>query len=344
MLLVIFGAIFVLLLAGLISLALTKRKTSIAISVKNSTVNGEPIKLLFDMENKSIIPAFMIRARINVVNMNFGLESQATKCFSLCGRSKKQFEFEMKCEYCGKYLINVEYVKIYDFFGIFSSKLCQKKAFETCMYPRYYNVDSISQVMRTNYEKEKYFSHRKGHILSEILQYREYQKGDSLKLINWKLSNKYDQLVVREFDTPTDNQLLIIFDTFEGDRAYKNIVYSVLTSVSITYAQNNISHYISWYNPVKKIIENNSIERYEDVFRNIKNVFETETEEDHISIGYLMENRIIDKYAKVIYITNKIADGLKKELLLRDNVKTILVNEDTFHKDNVRRAICSMRV
>lgn len=344
MLLVIYGAIFVLLLAGFLSLLVTKRNTGISISVKNSTVNGEPIKILFDVDNKSILPLFMIGARINVVNMNFGLESGDIKSFSLCGRSKKQLEMDVKCEYCGKYFITVEYVKVYDFFGIFASKLCGTKVFETCMYPKYYNVDSISRIMRTNYEKEKYFSHRKGHILSEILQYREYQKGDSLKLINWKLSSKYDQLIVREFDTPTDNQLLIIFDTFEGDRVYKNIVYSVLVSVSITYAQNNISHYISWYNPEKKVIENNSIERYEDVFRNIRMVFETETEEDHISIGYLMENKVIDKYAKVVYITNKLTDGIKKELALRDNIKTILINEDTFCKDNIERAISSIRI
>ena len=343
-LLTLFGTILILLVVGFTCLSITSRKTTISAQVKNSIINGEPIKVILNTENKSILPVFRLIAKINVINMNFGLETTDKKKFSMCGREEKQVEIEVQCDYCGKYFITIEYIRMFDFWGIFSKKIHKKQTFETCMYPQYYNVNSISQIMRTNYEKEKYFSHRKGHILSEILQYREYQKGDNLKLVNWKLSSKYDDLIVREFDTPTDNQLLIIFDTFEGDNVYKNIVYTVLVSISITYAQNNISHYVSWYNPVKKIIENHSVERYEDVFFNIKNIFETETEDDHISIGYLLENRQIDKYAKVIYITNKLTDGIKKELVFRENIKTILVDEFSFNKDKIKQAVSALNV
>lgn len=344
MTLLIIGALVILMLASLICLIIASAKTSVDISVSNSTVNGEPIRVVLSVKNRSVLPVFFCSVKLNVVNINFGLENTQVRRFSLAGRTEKTVSIDVNCNYCGKYFIRAESVKLYDYMGIFSCKKVRNQKFQTCMYPQYYNVNSISQVMRTNYEKEKYFSHRKGQILSELLQYREYVPGDNLKLINWKVSCKSDELMVREFDTPTDNQLLIIFDTFDGDRIYKNLVYTVLVSISLTYAQNGISHYISWYNPVKNCIENHNIETFEDVFRIIQLIFENETEKDHISINYLMENNELDKYAKVIYVTNRLTEGIQKELVIRDKIKTILVDAGTFGTDDVKKTVGLLNV
>lgn len=342
--LVILGVVIVMLLFGLVFLLYMQSKIKTEIKVKNSTINGEPLKVYVTVHNPTILPVFSMSVKINAINMNFGLEAKHVNYFSVCGRESKEAVIDIQCQYCGKYYIIVDYVKLYDFWGIFSKKQVKVQKYETCMYPQYYLVNSISQVMRTNYEKEKYFSHKKGENLSELLQYREYQKGDSLKLINWKLSGKYDELMIREFDTPTDNQLLITFDTFNDEPVYKNIVYTVLTSVSLTYAENNITHYISWYNPMQNKIENYSIDSYEDVFRVIRMIFETETEEDHMSIGYLIENKVIDKYAKIIYITNKLTEGIQKEIAVIDKINAIIVDETTFNKDNLKKTVGMMNV
>lgn len=344
MLLGLMALILLFLMIGFICNLIIARMTSCEIKVKNSTISGQPVVMSVDIHNKSIIPIFLAAIKINVINMNFGIETTEIKKISISGRENKNIEFDIDSKFCGKMFVSVKYVKIFDFWGICSKKILKNQMYETCMYPQYYSVSSISQVMRTNYEKERYFSHKKGDTLSEILQYREYQKGDSLKLINWKLSNKYDQMIIREFDTPTDNQLMIIFDTFEGDRIYKNLVYSVLSSISVSYAQNNITHYISWYNPVEKMIEHKNVEKFEDVFRYLRLIFETETEDDHISIGYLMERQIIEKYAKVIYITNKVTEGIKKELLIRPNIKTILVDSTTFNINKIREQINALDI
>ena len=344
MILLIIGVLVFLMVASLICLIIAGARTDVDVAVSNSTVNGEPIRVILSMKNRSVLPVFFCSVKLNVVNINFGLENTQVKRFSLTGKTEKEVPIDVNCKYCGKYFIKVESVKLYDYLGIFWIRKARNMKFQTCMYPQYYNVNSISQVMRTNYEKEKYFSHRKGQILSELLQYREYVPGDNLKLINWKISGKSDELMVREFDTPTDNQLVIIFDTFEGNRVYKNLVYTVLVSISLTYAQSGISHYISWYNPVKNCIENHNIETFEDVFRIIQLIFENETERDHISINYLLENHELDKYAKVIYVTNRLTEGIQKELVVRDKIKTILVDENSFGTDDVKKTVGLLNV
>lgn len=344
MLLGIIALILLFLMFGFFSNLIIARLTSCEIKVKNSTISGQPVVMSVEINNKSILPIFLATIKINVMNTNFGIDTTEIKKISISGRESKNVDFDIDSNYCGKLVVSVKYVKIFDFWGICWKKILKNQVYETCMYPQYYSVNSISQVMRTNYEKERYFSHRKGDTLSEILQYRDYAKGDSLKLINWKLSNKHDELIVREFDTPTDNQLMLIFDTFDGDRIYKNLVYSVLSSISISYAQNNITHYISWYNPAKKLIEQKSVECFEDVFRYLKLIFESQTEKDNISIGYLMERKILDKYAKVIHITNKIPEGIKKELLIRPNIKSVLVDSTTFDINKIREQINALDI
>lgn len=180
LILLMFGVVLGLLLIGAVCLLITKSKTVLTVKVKNSTVNGEPIKVLVSASNQSVLPVFFASVRLNVINMNFGLETTQTKRFSISGRTQKEISIDVNCQYCGKYFITVKSIRLYDYWGIFSCKKMKKQVFETCMYPQYYMVNSISQVMRTNYEKEKYFSHRKGTILSELLQYREYHPGDNL--------------------------------------------------------------------------------------------------------------------------------------------------------------------
>lgn len=344
MVLMIAGVVVILLIISLVCLIIVRAKLKMSIKVNNSTISGDPIKVHITACNKSILPVFFCAVKIKVYNKNFGLTVTQIKHFSLFGRTDKNITLDVSCQYCGKYLIMIEYVKIYDFFGIFSCKAIKKQKFNICMYPQHYNVKSISQVMRVNYEKEKYFNHRKGTILSELLQYREYHPGDNMKLINWKVSGKSDELMVREFDTPTDNQLLLLFDTYEGEKIYKNLVYTVLTSISLSYAQNGIAHYISWYNPIKESIENHMVERFEDVFYVIQMIFEIKSEQEYISINYLIQNNIINKYAKVIYITNHLSGGIQRELAMCDKIKTILIDANTFGEKDIKKSIGLLNV
>jgi uncharacterized protein (DUF58 family) len=72
------------------------------------------------------------------------------------------------------------------------------------------------------------YKHVKGNDVSEILQIKDYVRGDSIKSIHWKMSAKMGKLMVKELDTPNDNSIMVFFDYAPADKkrpeskAYRN--------------------------------------------------------------------------------------------------------------------------
>ena len=59
-------------------------------------------------------------------------------------------------------------------------------------------------------ESFRYSGARPGDDPGETFDIREYQEGDSIRQIHWKLTGKLDKMMIRQRSFPVDDTILIL--------------------------------------------------------------------------------------------------------------------------------------
>ncbi|MBQ8148271.1 MAG: DUF58 domain-containing protein [Lachnospiraceae bacterium] len=340
----IVGILICILLVNLLLMLIQRKLVKCKVEVKSSTIESNVMKIRIEVDNPTFFPVFQGRGKVEIRNLSFDITNKHDIRFSIPNKRTQILEYEIESEYCGKFEININSIKLYDSLGIFSWVGNKNLKYQAYLFPDYYYVNSVSQVMRVNYEKEHQFSHERNSNLSDLLQYREYQKGDSIKHINWKLSNRYDEYIIREFDTPIDNQILVVSDAYPINKRTKNIAYSVLMSVCMSFIEKGISHQIVYIEHGRNNMIPKELIRYEQVIESMKDIMNSPNADNESLMQVLIKNGSIQKYSKVIYISNYISDIEKKRLATMGNIKIIHVAEGEFALENVEATICALNI
>ncbi len=146
-----------------------------------------------------------VKIKLNVKN-DFCRKSERLKII-YSGTLKKPFY--TKCnsfsKHCGSVNITSKYAKIYDMTGIFFIPIkldCNINCYVMPKTKKPSVLPDSSKISILGYKP-------KNGGFSDYYELRQYQSGDSLKNIHWKLSSKYDDLIVREPSTPIYRQFYV---------------------------------------------------------------------------------------------------------------------------------------
>lgn len=318
-------AIFIL---GIVLNVFAAKKIHVEINtVENSNYAGG-IEVDVIIRNESRIPVLKGLIKLTARNTNFGFSVDEKESFSVGAKDSKRIQMHINSNYCGKYQIILTDVRCRDVWGFTSVSAVKGKEAYACLFPKRYSIGKVTEAIKQNYEKEKKFAGRKNNNLSDILQYREYQKGDSLKNVNWKLSVKHDQLLVREFDTPIDNQLLIVLDINRGDVEYQNMAYQVFYSVCATYLEYHLSYQICWQDGDR--LQYGHVENMDDLLAEMREVLSSQVDADMPVAGIFETQDRKEKYARILYITNALNGALEHRLRTWGNAELLFVDGRQF--------------
>ena len=68
-------------------------------------------------------------------------------------------------------------------------------------------------------ESFRYSGARPGDDPGETFDIREYQEGDSIRQIHWKLTGKLDKMMIRQRSFPVDDTVLILAEPYLKEKA-----------------------------------------------------------------------------------------------------------------------------
>lgn len=107
---------------------------------------------------------------------------------------------------------------------------------------------------------EQYSTNRPGSDPSETFSIREYQPGDPIRQIHWKLSQKTGQTMFRELGLPVTEQTLLLFDANLPEEAgVKPAVLDTMAQIYLSLSRalcvQNVSHTLAWINPQTRKLE-----------------------------------------------------------------------------------------
>ena len=171
-----------------------------------------PVDFSLTLSNESPLPYPFVEAVITVPSDDaVRCISQKTK-LSLIPFGNYVIEKTLAFAYRGAYEIGISELCFYDFFRLFRYRVKLDLFRELFVVPRRLSlpVDSGGD---SRQEETETVVLQSGQDNTEMSDIRDYQPGDSLRSVHWKLSSKTQDLMVRQYARNADRQTFLFVDT-----------------------------------------------------------------------------------------------------------------------------------
>lgn len=177
---------------------------------------GEEIPVKLWVKNPTIIPILYLHLILEIRNGLTGEEEKREISLMVPARGTVQVPLGVASEYCGKMTIEITNVCLWDYFHLFYKKKKLKKDYKSqvLVIPALTELSmEVSNLVKAFLaDCNRYDPHEKGTDPSEVFQVRDYQPGDRLQQVHWKLSAARDGLLVKELSKPLVYPVILFLD------------------------------------------------------------------------------------------------------------------------------------
>lgn len=255
-----------------VSLLYAKKNIIVEFAVKEKTAaKNENFSIQLCVNNKSFIPIGKAEAIIEYYNFFNKQINSFELHFPIQQRNSQRITFQLSSKFCGTVNVRTAYVSIYDPLRIFRFKVGKNISESIAILPEGHDISGfVNQTSRMNEESSVYSEHRPGDDPSEVFDLREYNLGDKLNRIHWKLSSKKDEFIVKDYSFPVDSPSMLFLDlTFNENSEYTLPVFDTLAEVLVSLSQfmieNERIHDIVYYNSARKRFEKKTITDFDSL-------------------------------------------------------------------------------
>lgn len=154
--------------------------------------------------------------------------------------------------HCGLLRVSIAAARLRDPLGLVRLRAKASAERELPVEPRRFETRiTLADDVDTTAESDGYSMTRPGSDPSETFGVREYQPGDPIKRIHWKLSQKSQNLMLRELGLPIVRRALILLETAfpEGEPPRPEALHAaseVFFSVSAALCEQEMAHVAAW--------------------------------------------------------------------------------------------------
>ena len=177
---------------------------------KKSIFAGDNIDLNFKVENTTFlsIPHMEI-----VSNLSRELTGQSPNKLIISLDKGEDFNYKenLILRRRGYYELGKIEIIITDVFGFYSFKKILTEEISLLVYPKPISISSFQTIISKK-PGQWYLDNSIFKDVNQIKTLRDYEEGDSIKSIHWKLSAKTDNLIIKEYENPGDNKLVLFLD------------------------------------------------------------------------------------------------------------------------------------
>ena len=226
-----------------------KNQISIEFLTQSSVRKGESRLISLLIENHSIFPVLNVRCRIQSENQLNKQNDTKDVFLWIAGKKKKEISFNAGCAYCGRMRFDVSYITLYDCFGLIGIRRKQESIGYMTVLPDTFEMEiQLVPTPGSIDESEIYSQERPGNDMSEIFQIREYVPGDSPKQIHWKLSSKFDRLIVRDPALPITRNVLLFWERTgeSGDLELIDAQAETLVTICQNLLEQSVQFTVGW--------------------------------------------------------------------------------------------------
>ena len=224
-----------------------RRKLQISCSVRRKQAEKDQSFLVdFVVNNPTILVSRNVILTVDVENTFVGEPQRQYMVIPLKAKGEKKVCVECKGIYCGMMQFHVVQCELRDWLGLTLLKREINVKTDIAIMPNVKSVNIDYEHMgRGEGEQERRTLSQKGDDVSEITQIREYEPGDRLQNIHWKLSSKSESFLVKDYSMPVNHEITLLLDFRRTDDKY---VLELFFSVILFLCQEGQEMYVCWVN------------------------------------------------------------------------------------------------
>lgn len=176
------------------------------------TIRGRPVNLHLEVHNEKPIPFPMMTVHLATADP---LNPQKLD-FNLGANDHLSFDLTLDCPHRGEYTIGMTVIDFVDLFGLirlpFDMRLLPYyREKRLLVYPRLVEVE-IPALLSSGSRIPDGRRAATDNPQDPFSMVRNYQAGDSRKMIHWKLSSRQQSLLTRQFDHLNEPRVLVLLD------------------------------------------------------------------------------------------------------------------------------------
>ncbi|WP_455529255.1 DUF58 domain-containing protein [Ruminococcus sp.] len=324
-----------------------------AVKDKNITKNSDfPVQLV--VTNNSIFPIGKANAKIEYYNVFTGQLSAFDLYLPVQAKNSQRVTFRLCSKFCGIIKIKTSCLYIYDPLKIFKFKAAENISTEVNILPDGHEISGIVQYTdRVNEESDIFSEHRPGDDPSEVFDLREYNPGDKLNKIHWKLSSKKDEFIVKEYSMPIDVPCAVFLDlksytSGAYDLPVIDTVIETFLSLSQFLLDNERGHSVIFFDASQNCFTEEYIHDTSDLNKFIKKLFSSFTDSMNClpPDKYFFDNPDLS-FASFTYISSSADQGvlgtidedidadIKNAFIIAESEKKLFETDGAFSSLNI---------
>ena len=189
------------------------RHVRCALDVPVNLQKGAQGALRLTLQNGAALPVCRAVCRVEVQNLLTGERALLRATCGLLPHGKQTVALRLSAVHAGRLRVHVDEVRLYDAFGLIGVRGAAQASAGVTVQPDTFRQQVIILPADTpRLDAERYAPDRPGPDLTEPFQIRDYAPGDSRRQILWKLSGKYDRLIVKDASLPVQQDILVFWE------------------------------------------------------------------------------------------------------------------------------------
>ena len=269
---------------------------------------GSPVSLTF--HGRKIFAALgRVRVVLNYHNGLYGRDVEQEIQIPV-SYMNKTYEGILDANMCGEETISCKFIECY---GVFDICRVRIKPFPD------QHIVVVPRETMTTLEEDKHSwglldgeqtdTRKKGNDAAEVYDIREYQNGDDIRSIHWKLSSKVDKILVKEAGYSSHFDTVVLFDAGEssGGQVCSDAVLAGVVDFAVTMSKKMLElprpHYIGMY--LKDTFVTSEMMTLDDLAELVQQNMGVMIQKDTgRALAHFWANNLNDRYSRVIYIVN----------------------------------------
>lgn len=281
-----------------------------SVSLPRGCVAGETCAIVLNINKRlPFIATSGILLRVKFYNSLCG--KSGVRDIYISGESMQTgHEVDFRPVICGEARITCVEAVCYDVFGICSVHIQPFEEQRLVVTPKQTMVRVLEResVFGAN-DGEQTDPGRKGHDVTEVFDIREYQTGDDVRSVHWKLSSKLDNMLVKEAGYSTHYDTLVLFDAARGngDRTWSDAEIAGVMDFATTFSRRLLEmqkpHYVGMFLGDTFVTE--KLENLDELVQLIRqNMGIAIQKNTGRALAHFYANNMQKSFSRVLYIVN----------------------------------------
>lgn len=299
-------------------------KKCVDIQVNSDTLVGtkqDPYAVALLLRNRGFLPIPKIKVVVEYRNRFMDHTRRELLLTALEARSELELSLSAQSSYSGISEYQIKRLEVYDYLSMWKFRKKSSAFAMVTILPELTIIERslVQDNPNVLVESEVFSGSKSGDDPSELYGIREYEHGDKMNRIHWKLSLKQDELMVKEFGLPINCAVAIMVD-FKGLTGSKDIatvdgMLDAVLSLSVSMILQKQIHYVIWYDDRVDDCQRVRVEQEEDIYEAISRIFHCNLYGmEHSLINYHDAHYGKEQYTNLYYITSYMGEDMLNAL------------------------------